>query len=335
MANANGLREMAQYTGILRTSHLDPRCIKQATGNVLKLIETFEAQPENRAGRRVRKPVRQAVRRTLVHLACAARQIGDGGASQAEARKLIRFAGCCDDFSALQRRASQYRGLHNKMVQRINDRRARGRARELWLDDNHSLLEVKTPSQLRSVGKQLRNCIGGPLGGHYRDALRRGESEFWVMRCHGDGVGMLCIDRESRKIEECAGIDNEPVGWGRQLLLELQRVLSVAGDEMEEFIDSGAFSLFANQPSIRPVCVNISNRPFRTWRSSGQLIICDDCERWSRFTLELGHRREFPSCQATYGSALDSEELLCMVAVSPELATLIVQSLPRIEAVDA
>ncbi|MCZ0942337.1 MAG: hypothetical protein OXJ53_04705 [Gammaproteobacteria bacterium] len=335
MTKASTLCEMAQFTGILRTSGLDPRCIKQATGNVPKLIEAFEAQPENRAGRRVRKPVRQAVRRMLAHLTSAARHVGDGSVSRREARRLIRFAGCCDDFAELQRRASQYRGRHNKMVRGINDRKARERAREIWLDDDHSLLEVKTLSQLRSVGKRLRNCIGSQLGGDYRDALRGGESEFWALRCQGECVGLLTIDIESRKIEECAGVDNEPVGWGRRLLLELQRALNAAGDEIEEFVESGAFSLFAHQPNLRPVRVQVGLLICQIWSSSGELIVCDDRKRWSRFKLALGRRREFPACEATYGSALDSEELLCMVATTSELAAVIARSLPERDAGEA
>lgn len=335
MVKANTLRELAQFIEILQTTGLDPRCIKQAAGNVPKLIKAFEAQPENRAGRRVRKPARKAVRRTLTHLSSAARHVGDGSASRAEARRLIRYAGCCDDFTALERRASQYRGRHNKIVRGINDRKAREQARELWLDDNHSVLEVKTLSHLRSVGKRLRNCIGGELGADYRDALRRGESEFWVLRCLGEDVGLLAIDTESRRIEECAGVANEPVGWEQDLFLELQSVLSATGDQIEEFIDSGAFSLFVHQPNLYPVPVQIDKRTYQVWSSIGELIVCDDRERWSRFRLALRRRRELPSCEATYGSALDADQLVCLVAVSPVLAEVIAQCLPESNPGDA
>ena len=328
MTKANTLCEVAQFNDILRTSGLDSRCINQAAGNVPKLIDAFEAQPENRAGQRVRKSARQAVRRTLAHLASAARHVSDGSASRGESRKLIRFAGCCEDFIELERRASRYRGLHNKIVQGINDRKSREQAREIRLDDEHSLLEVKTVSQLRSVGKQLRNCISGHLGGDYRDALRQGESEFWVLRRQGKCVGLLSIDVATRKIEECAGADNEPVGWERRGLLALQRALSAAGDEIEEFVESGAFSLFAHQPNLRPVPLQVGKRTHQVWSTREELIIRDDRKRWSRFRLCLRRRRDFPSCEATYGSALDSDELLCMVAVSCELAAVIANSLP-------
>ena len=265
----------------------------------------------------------------------AVRHVGDGSPSRGDARKLIRFAGCCSDFTSLERQASKYRGRHNRIVRGINDRKARERAREIWLDDDRSLLEVKTVSQQRSVGKRLRNCIGGHLGGDYRDALRRGESEFWALRCQGEDVGLVCIDAECRKIEEFAGVDNEPVGWGRHLLLELQRVLSAAGDEIEEFVESGAFSLFVHQPNLRPVRVQIGLLVCQIWSSSAELIVCDDRKRWSRFKLALGRRREFPTCEATYGSALDSEELLCMVATTSELAAVIARSLPERDAGEA
>ena len=335
MAKKNPKSELAKLTGVLQAADIDPRCVQQAVGNVPKLVTAYEMQLENRAGRRVRKPVRQAVLRTLAHLVSAARHADDNSPSRAEARKLIRFAACCDEFIELERRASQYRGRHNKIVRGINDRKAREQARELWLDDDHSVLEVKTLSHLRSVGKRLRNCIGGELGADYRDALRRGESEFWVLRCLGEDVGLLAIDTESRRIEECAGVANEPVGWEQDLFLELQRVLSAAGDQIEEFIDSGAFSMFVHQPNLYPVPVQIDKRTYQVWSSIGELIVCDDRERWSRFRLALRRRRELPSCEATYGSALDADQLVCLVAVSPVLAKVIAQCLPESNPGDA
>ena len=335
MAKTNTLRELAQFIGILRTTGLDPRCIKQAVENVPKLVKAFEAQPENRAGRRVRRPIRQTVRRTLGHLASAARHVSDGSPSRADARKLIRYAVCCDDFAELERRASRYRGHHNKIVRGINDRKAQEAVREIWLDGDHSLLELKTISQLRSVGKRLRNCIGGELGSHYRDALKRGESEFWALRHKGRDMGLLNIDVNRRTIEDFEGAGNEPVGWERHLLLELQRVLSAAGDEIEEFVESGAFALFFQQPSLRPVPVQIGKRTYQTWSSGSELILRDDRNRWSRFRLAFGRQHEFPSCEATYYSALDVQELVCLVAISPELAKVVAQCLPESNARDA
>lgn len=335
MVKANTLRELAQFIEILQTTGLDPRCIKQAVGNVPKLIKAFEALPENRAGRRVRKPVRKAVRRTLAHLSSAARHVGDGSASRAEARGLIRFAGCCDDFAALERRASRYRGHHNKIVRRINDRKAREAAREIWLDDDHSVLEVRTVSHLRSVGKRLRNCIGGELGSDYRDQLRQGESEFWALRRQGNHVGLLEVDTESRRIKECLGVANEPVGWKRGLFLELQRVVDADGDQVEVFIESGAFNLFVHQPNLRPAHLQIGERTYQVWSSDGVLILCDDRKRWSQFKLALRRHREFPSCEGYYGSALEVDEMVCLVALSPDLAKLISQSLPEIHKRDA
>ena len=123
-------------------------------------------------------------------------------------------------------------------------------------------------------------------------------------------------------------MDNEPLGWERELFLELQRALDAAGDQIEEFIELGAFSLFLHQPNLHPVPVQIAKRTYQVWSSTGELIVRDDRERWSRFRLVLRLRRELPSCEATFGSALDADELVCLVAVSPELAEVIAQSLP-------
>ena len=138
----------------------------------------------------------------------------------------------------------------------------------------------------------------------------------------------LTVDTRRRQIGECAGMADEPVGWQRPLLLELQRALDASGDEVEEFVESGAFSLFVKQPNLHPVSVAVGEQTYRVWSSTGELIICDDLKRWSRFRLALGHRPQFPSYSA-HGSALDVGELVCMVAISPELAALVAQCLPE------
>ncbi|MYF10430.1 MAG: hypothetical protein F4229_05515 [Gammaproteobacteria bacterium] len=321
--------ELAQFSAILQTTELDPRCIEQAGENVRHLIEAFEALPENRASIRVRRPIRTVVRRTLRHLTSAARQVGDRSITRKEARKLIRFAGCCENFSILKERASKYRGRRNKVAHRINERKAREGAREIWLDDRHSAAEINTVSHLRSVGRRLRNCIGGRLGSDYRAALRRGESEFWALRREGMNVGLLAIDTVSRTIEECAGVDNEPLGWERELLLKLQRALDVTGDQIEECVESGAFSLFLHQPNLRPVRARIDQRTYQIWGGTGEFIVCEDGKRWSRFRLTREHRRGIPICEVDFGSALDIDELVYLVAASPELREVVVQSQPE------
>ena len=334
MAKSTNLREFAQFTGVLRTSGLDPRCIDQAAGNVPKLIEAFEAQPENRTGQRVRKSVRKAVRRTLRHLTSAARHVGDGSPSRAESRKLIRFAGCCDDFSELACRASQYRGRHNKIVSRINDRKAREGAREIPLDDLHSALEVKTVRHLMSVGKQLRNCLGGDLGSDHREDLRTGESEFWALRRQGKVVGLLSIDVENRRIEECGGVENEPIGWSRKLFLDLQRSLNAVGDEVTEIAKSGAFAYFLDESVPCPVVTQIGERTYEVWADDKRIIICDDRQRWSHFRMTPPRRGNLASCADHVGSTLDVEELVFLVAACPKLANVFVQNQPKADPQD-
>jgi len=321
--------ELAQFSAILQATELDPRCVEQAAGNVRQLIEAFEALPKNRAGIRVRRPIRAVVQRTLCHLTSAARQVGDRSVTRKDARKLIRFAGCCEDFSVLKERASKYRGRRNKIVHRINERTAREGAREIWLDDRHSVAEIKTISHLRSVGRRLRNCIGGRLGSDYRAALRRGKSEFWALRREEMEVGLLSIDTDSRTIEECYGVANDPLGWGRELLLELQRALDVTGDQIEECVKSGAFSLFLHQPNLRPVRARIDQRTYQIWGGTGEFIVCEDGKRWSRFRLTREYRRGIPICEVDFGSALDIDELVYLVAASAELREMVVQSQPE------
>ena len=157
------------------------------------------------------------------------------------------------------------------------------------------------------------------IGSDYRDGATAGRIRVWALRHDGKDVGLLTIDTDSRVIEECLGTDNEPLGWERDLFLEMQRALEVSGDQINEMVESGAFSLFVHQPNLRPVRLQIGERTYQVWSSGGALVLCDERKRWSQFKLALPRRREIPSCDATYGSALDADELVCLVAVCPEL----------------
>ena len=319
MSKLKTLPEVARFASILRQSELDSRCADQAVERVAYLVSDFESRLENRAGIRVRRSIRAEVRKTVGHLTTAARNTDDDSPTRNDARKLIRFAGCCSDFVELQYRASAYRGRHNSIVRRLNDRKKRKQARSISIDDSHRVLEIKTTGHLRSVGKALRNCIGNRRrSSWYYEALRRGDTQFWVLLRGTEPLGLLAVCPKSREIGECAGPDNDPTGCSREFFLALQREMGVYGDDIDEIAEVGAFSLFATEPDIPPEVVQVGRQTYRIWGRTGEVILCDDRERWSRLVFKLKKKRGTNSCVSGPGH-LDEAALLELVLDSPKL----------------
>ena len=327
MSETKVIPELTRFETALRESGVDPRGVKQAVRRVIKLVGEFESQRENRAGRRVRKPIRAAVRKTIRNLTTAARYAGDDSPTRTDARKLIRFAGCCDEFLELQNRASAFRGLHNRVVRRLNEKNLQAQARKKRIDATYCAREIKSGRYLKSVGNALRNCVGGEdFMDYYRD-LRTGKSEFWVLLRGTAPVGLLTICTQSRAIEQCAGIENEFVDCGRDTLIALQRELSAIGDDSSEFANVGAFSFFAIDPGISPIIVEDGRQQFRVWGRHGVVILCDHHGNWSRFVFRQYDGFESLACESIYGN-LSEGSLLELVLRFPALGTAINQFRP-------
>ena len=327
MSDSKDLPELLQFESVLKESGIDPRSVIQAVHRVARLVGEFESLPENRAGRRVRRPIRAVVRKTIRHLTTAARYAGDHSPTRNDARRLIRFAGCCNKFLELRKRASAFRGHHNRVVRRLNEENLQALAREKPIDALHRAREIKSGRYLKSVGKALRNCVGGEDFTVYYSDLRNGKSEFWVLLRGTAPVGLLTICTQSREIEQCAGIGNEFVDCGRDTLIALQRELNANGDDNSEVADVGAFSFFATDPDISPTVVDVGRQQFRVWGRHGVVILCDDHGNWSRFAFKHYAGFESLACESIYGN-LGEGSLLALVLKFPALGTAINQFRP-------
>ena len=163
-----------EFLTALLGSGLNNRCTVQAAVGVMQLVAEFEARPRNRIFGPVRKAARKKLGRTLHQLAVAARNVEDGNPSRREARKLIRFAGCCKDFDELLHRAELFAASHNRNMQRIEELEQGQLEREIHIDELHSLREIRTSAHLKATGKALRNCLAGDLGFCYQLELQSG-----------------------------------------------------------------------------------------------------------------------------------------------------------------
>lgn len=325
MLSPKTLPEVKKLQGELNATPLDPRCISQAVNRIVELVHKFENLPQNRSGNRVRQSIRNLVRKTLAHLSLAARNTNDGMPSRNEARRLIRFTGCCTDFAELAQKASHFRGQHNQRVQSTNDAKARASARRIKLSDDFELKQVKTPRELLSIGRALKNCI--TRGSYHIDHFRNRENEFWTIQEDGLLRGLMSFDSKTREIEEFAGSENDPVGCSKEILLSILRKLDVSGDDVEEFSDVGAYKLLAEDIELTPTVVSVGAKTLKVWGRTGEALFCDEESKWTKVTfdkeLSFPGMRRLPPYILDVSGNLALEEIFGMVLKSAKMRDLI------------
>ena len=78
------------------------------------------------------------------------------------------------------------------------------------VDGVHDVLEIRTPSDLESVGRALENCLANGTSADYQDELKTGVMEFWDIPRDGAVIGVLSVSTDTRELVQCLGARNEP-----------------------------------------------------------------------------------------------------------------------------
>lgn len=274
---------MAQFQTALQGSGLHPLPREQAVECLPALIAQFENKPENRAGRRVRRLPRQRVCRTLRHLKRAAAAGAQAGATGREAHKLLRAIRTFPDFETLEKRTKTFIGFQNRTSRRRNEREMRKRAPVIQLDKALALHRVDTAGHLTTIGRMLKLCVAQRDHGYQR-SLRDGSLVFWSIQRNGEAIGLLSIDADTHKVEECDGPDHEPLGLDRAVMLQILRELNVTADHCAAFASVGAFSIFLEGTAQRPHAVaHFQDNLYQAWGRKGRVAISQDQRHWSLF----------------------------------------------------
>ena len=216
-------------------SGLDQRCTVQAAVGVMQLAAEFKVRWKYRIYGPVRRAARKQLDRTLRELTVAARNVEDGNPSRREARKLIRFAGCCKDFGKLSDRAEHFAASHERDRHRIDELEQRKSECRIRIDELHSLREIRTPEHLKAVGKALRNCLAGDSGLRYQEELVAGETQFWAVLRGSDTVGVLSIDTENWDLVQSGGATNEYLDLPPETWAKIEHELGIEDEHDTEF----------------------------------------------------------------------------------------------------
>lgn len=314
MGSVKSIQEFANFEEAIQRSQIDPRCVDQVLRKLPKIIEEYESRPAHRIGRRVKNPVRKAVRRTLKHLKTAVTNSFDASLSRNEARELIRFVSHCTEFSELEARAKFFLGRHRKNVSRSRERREVTQAIHIGVSDTVNLIKVNTARRLRSIGRTLNNCIGD-RSSYYIDYLIDGDSEFWEVSIENNTAGLIKVSCETREIEEAEGPEHEPIELSGKDLLKIQRRLRITGHDLEDWNDRGAYHLFVAHPNLQSVNRSAGDRSFEVWTHENELILREGPDKWSRWQVSTDWS-DNPSIDHSHGTPGAEELLFLMMSPS-------------------
>ncbi|MDE0417118.1 MAG: hypothetical protein OXI95_09320 [bacterium] len=105
--------------------------------------------------------------------------------------------------------------------------------RRIDVDGVHDVLEIRTFSDLESVGRALENCLANSTGADHHDELKTGALEFWAIRRGGAVIGVLAVSVDTRELVRCLGARNEPVPVDRRTMDAIRHSVDTAPDARE------------------------------------------------------------------------------------------------------
>ena len=305
-------------------------------------IKQYEAEPGNRDGRGVRHQNRKQVHKTTGQLkhAFRHRESHPDSTIRHAAAKLIRRIPHLT-FEELADATSAFWGtLCQNGIQRSEKRRQEG-ARIIPISNSLMLKEVRSLTELVSVGKTLENCVSWrEVAQHYMHSVERGRTELWKLLRDGQVYGIMRIfvaHKSTRSIEECSAFDNENAELSHDEAMEVLRKLQITNSDVVTFASVGAYPAFLHNDvrDSMPDPIEIDRRRYFVWRIKKEIIVATTDKNphykdqflpeelnWSRFREG---KKEFRGKRCNF---LSKGRLLKILYQSPEFLDALKQTRP-------
>ena len=176
-------------------------------------------------------------------------------------------------------------------------------------------IQIQSICKLMNIGKLFDNCVKErETAKKYLSNVKRGMLSLYLLSKHEMPCALISINRDDNKIVEFGVKDNTEthrirrifpgnhdnclqrqsgVEWSYDLGIEILNRLGTNADEVEKFVDVGAFSRFKNErPDPEPVSVG-DGEEMLIWFYEDELIIASDENAngellWSRFIKTSG-----------------------------------------------
>ena len=288
----------------------------QSVGQALEMpnrvrisIDDYGNRSENRNRCGVKPEVVDETIVALDNIRIALNVVKGSTAIAHQAQALLKSLQHTRDFSVTLTNAHKFAtNVHRKRTNTVN-KISVCRHQNFLLDDvlgvgPVSLHRVTSVSELKSVGRRLKNCVGNlATGRYYHEQLRTQETEYWTLEFKSKPIALLSVRVENgmRTIIEFAGKkrsspdlnldDNQTYQVPGSVLLDVLRCLDV---HVKETSNLACFIPFLHvDPSIIQSTYHdevIDQRHFRVWRFKEDLIIASS-DRQPRTTLPAENTR--------------------------------------------
>ena len=268
---------------------------KPALGKIKAAIGEFLAEPGKRSGKRAKK-VLERLWSAYWH---RDRHTDDN--VKRKALKLVKTANHSVSFDDLEVGAKAFaRAL--KTADRRVEEEAMLREAEWREAGDGQLQQVVSFGQLRSIGKELRLCVGGKRWArNYLRQVEDGDIELWLLQMDGMRHTLIEVDVDDRSVSQCQTSDGETPEFTPALARAILSALDASGDDNEAFSQIGVFSVFGNaSPSETEEHELDGGRRLRLWTfpEEKEIVVAvrrgPAGESWSRFRRQGGDRASSP-----------------------------------------
>ena len=286
---------LTQFTRLVEQS---PRARRRLARRLAALVDNHFKDPARLDGRgRKAKELRTAetALRHMIHAIGWQDQQDLDINVQQEAQALVRTV-CHGQgpFEDLIARASTLRGRVNKAGKAHNARKPVKGCRPLResLPKGFSVERLHTVERTAAAGRALGNCAKDN-GEGLHDALRKRESDFYLVLRRNEPVAMFEVNLKTDQIVQFLGQRNARVKLPRRVLFTLLRRMRLDGDAVEACLQRGAALIFVTgEGDVQKP--DLQRGKLTAWYSPRRLLIKEDAkppkgngrrrsDRWSSF----------------------------------------------------
>ena len=207
-----------------------------------------------------------------------------------EARELVRAVQHLR-FEEIESRRSRFKGRLKAAGHARNERRKLESRRRHTIGrptDDLTVVQLTSSDQLQSAGRALRNCAAHKrgLGWTHHEALREGDSDFYLLEKSRDGVALIEVGTDDRDVLDIRAVGNEDFQLpSRRVGLDLLRKLEATADDIEAFTAVGAFSVFLPRVTRTRRRITVGDDEYRCWcfPEQRQIVLQRRGGPWSSF----------------------------------------------------
>ena len=334
--------------------------LKECPNRLIQNLDEFLNDPFNRDGRGLQSSERRSVNTALKYIKFAVKKVTSDDVDPSirkSAHTFLKRLAHDKSFDQTIAGGRCYCGFVRRTGIKREEKVSRCDSVQFIFEQGWKVKRVESIRELKHIGGKLNLCVSkrDATSCVYFDALRTGMSEFWLLSHHDHDIALFEIETNNQDRER--NISQFNIGWEyewdwnineeeedwipREVAMKMLNCLETSADDIDEFVQIGAFSYFATKgiDETEPnVCLSTHRLTYNIWIDDSQIIfeakpkVCDDEKReqktrsrWSSIERNPKHYRSNSYLTTKYlwelssGSDMDERQMIDLFLRYPSI----------------